>query len=89
VATKNLSRFMGVLWKCFELWAGKAIECSFLNGLFYGNLEGKSAERHAGNRCLDCEVAKQSENSTGAFYVIYLGLKSSDVKPVLRWDHHW
>lgn len=46
----------------FELWAGKAIKCSELSGLFYGSLDDKNTERNANGRDLVCEVSEGSRD---------------------------
>lgn len=45
-----------------ELWAGKAIECSELNWLFYGNFEDENAERSSESEGLTREASEGSRD---------------------------
>lgn len=49
----------------FELWAGKAIECSELSGLFCGSLQGKNIEKSEDVGGLACEVLEGSKDYLG------------------------
>ena len=47
--------------------AGKATECSELNDVFSGSLEGMDVESNVENGGLSCEVSEESNDATRAF----------------------
>lgn len=62
-------------WRTLELWTGRAIVYLELNGLFWGILEGKNAEKKADDGTLACEVLEGSKDPMRDVYTI-LNLES-------------
>lgn len=50
-----------------KLWPRKAIELSELTGIFYGNLEGKNAERDTDNETWVVKFQKEVKGLLGPF----------------------
>lgn len=52
----------GGLLKCLELWAGKAFECSELNGLLCESVDDKNVERNANSGLCAYDTSGRSQD---------------------------
>ena len=62
----DLAIYSGRISILFGPCAGKAIECSELNDMFSGSLEGMDVESNVENGGLSCEVSEESKDATRA-----------------------
>lgn len=80
--------FLGRLWKCLKLWAGKAIECSKLRELSCGILEDQSVARNEDGGGLAWEVSEGSRDSIKTVYVAFW-IKNMWFLVLLGWRISW